>query len=125
MLLWYAVIWFSFGVISVMFSKRKKIMKFLIPLTMFLSTAFCVAGIFKEDEFKLIPPIIIGIMSFSILIYLTTFKLGQHIPDMILLIFQKDQLKKFKQIFDNLEESIFIIDKKNKQIKYANKFFFQ
>ena len=64
-------------------------------------------------------------MCFIILIYISTFKVGRHIPDMILLIFQKDKLKKFKQIFDNLDESIFIIDTRNSQIKYANNFFYK
>ena len=37
---------------------------------------------------------------------------------------KKRVAEKFKKIFDNLEESIFIVDKEKFHLKYANNFFY-
>ena len=50
---------------------------------------------------------------------------GRHIPKMLDLLLQKGKFnKKFKQIFDNLDETILIINNSNQSIEYMNKFFF-
>lgn len=52
--------------------------------------------------------------------------LGRHIPDMIRLILKKSNFyNKFKQIYDNLDETIIIINKNNYSIEYMNDYFFK
>ena len=70
----------------------------------------------------------------KIMIYYTPFYilqlvyvmyLGRHIPDMIKLILKKSKFyNKFKQIYDSLDETIMIINKKNYSVEYMNDFFF-
>ena len=75
-------------------------------------------------KFSLNQPVMVAIPTICILSFILTFKVGRHIPDMILMIFQKDKLKKFKQIFDNLDETIIIININEDSIKYVNFSFF-
>ena len=77
------------------------------------------------ENFKITQQVFVSIPAIGILTYIMTQKMGRHIPNMILLIFQKDKLKKFKQIFDNLDETIIIINIKEDSIKYVNFNFYQ
>lgn len=53
------------------------------------------------------------------------FVFGRHIPNMITSIFNKAKLNsKFKQIFDNLEETILIINVENYSLSYVNNYFY-
>ena len=61
----------------------------------------------------------------DLLITFASYNFGCVIPNAIVQILRKKQLtRKFKLIFDNLEEAIFIIDKDNYQITYANNHFY-
>ena len=49
------------------------------------------------------------------------FLLGRHIPNMLDLIVQKGKFnKKFKQIYDNFDETILIVDRRNYSLEYIN-----
>ena len=86
----FAGIWWTFGMLSVMLSKRKRSIKILFPLSMIATIVCCYVGIVKGEDFEFSQPFAMGIPIFAGIIYLSTFKAGRHIPDMILLIFQKD-----------------------------------
>ena len=69
--------------------------------------------------------IMIYYIPFYILQLVYVMYLGRHIPDMIKLILKKSKFyNKFKQIYDSLDETIMIINKKNYSVEYMNDFFF-
>ena len=66
----------------------------------------------------LIPYMIIGVVYINYM--------ARHFPTLIDVIIKKNQQNsKFKQIFDNLDETVFIVNKNKIQIGYANNFFFK
>ena len=60
-----------------------------------------------------------------IIIFISMFFLGRHIPKMIEEILQKKKLEKFKQIYDSLDETILNINKQDYSIEYKNESFYK
>ena len=50
----------------------------------------------------------------------STIFVSKYFPDLIKLILQKDKLMKFKKIFDNLDETIMIVNQNDFSLEYMN-----
>ena len=102
---------------------NKKSTKFLVPMIIIITMICMFIGLQKDpSKFELIGEHKKAIVFYIIFIILTFFA-GRHIPDMIKIIQIKEKLGKFKQIFDNLDETILIVNTKGTNIKYVNNSF--
>lgn len=115
--------YFWIAIISIMFANYKYNKLMMSICLVFTIVCYCV-GISSSDNMK-----DNAIMMFYIPMYILqivyVMYLGRHIPDMIKLILKKSQFyNKFKQIYDNIDETIMIINKNNYSIEYMNDFFY-
>ena len=114
--------YFWIAIISIMFANYKynKLIMILCLSFTIVCNCFGISTSNMEDN-----KIMIYYIPFYILQLVYVMYLGRHIPDMIKLILKKSKFyNKFKQIYDSLDETIMIINKKNYSVEYMNDFFF-
>lgn len=119
---------------TIMFQNYKHNKK--VVICCLIQTIICVSvGIASGQEFNIqssfilhnLPFYIFSVLLIVLLGTAIVFYLGRHIPQMLDLIIKKGKFnKKFKQIYDNFDETIIIINKNNFKFEYMNdKFYVQ
>ena len=87
--------------------------KFILPLVYIFATISIVFAINDENHFK----IYCHHFVFHIFIFLFfLYFINNKMPEFYALLLEKRRQEKFKQIFDNLEETILIVDRKDNSI---------